>query len=693
MRQILPILAALLLLACTSTFGAAVAMGGEDFYSSARHAAAFADRLVAGVSMAARLVESGTSAAAVESSTRPKAVSAPLSGDAQRFAPDKSAALVEGAQGNAGGAWWLLERQYGPANPQHSTFRVFKEDWFLRPHIAAYDRRRQRLGPVHWLGSISAIPNLDWEMLHGAGWLESVAPMLALDGRDAVLGSYFFEGEHAGTSHLPEGVFTGVEVAVAGLAASVLLLIIYCLNRKKVRAKMQSVLSCDALTGLNTLEKFKNECAACLEQHGEQSYAIIQFDINKFKIINDKFGFAVGDKLLRICGDALRDSLSASEICARCFADQFAAFVRYEGLDILGQRVRHIVDSVEQWRLENNLPSRIDLHCGVYIFNDEHSAAHDIQQALDLAGYALQEAKQHGKSRVVFYDESMRKVSLLHQDLQDGIGFALEKGELQVWFQPKVDMLTNGIIGSEALVRWYHPTHGLLLPGSFIPLFERSGDVLRVDLHIFEQVCSALQSWLNSGISASTVSCNFSSQHFERPEFTRKLVEIASRYSIPHGLLEVEITESTMLRNPEAANIQIKQLKELGFRTTIDDFGSGYSSLGLLQLFAADVIKFDRSFVKRNISGRRAQIVLGSMIELTKQLGMSAICEGVETEEQAKILMRHGCYNAQGFYYAKPMPAGEFAKILRAGRVFPVSSVSTDGDVRAALGGLETQGA
>lgn len=691
MRQILSMLAALLLV-CASISVAAV--GRDSFYSPARHAAALADRLVSGISMVAGLAWPVGSAVALESSALPRAVDVPLSGGAQHFAPKKGAVLAEGGQRHTGAALELLGNQYGPANSQRSVFRAFKEDRFLRPHISAYDRRRQRLGPVHWLGPISAIPNLDWDLLHGAGWSESFDAMLSRDGQDDLHGSYLFEGEHAGQGPLPEGVFTGVEVAVAGLAASVLLVISYCLNKKKVRAKMQSALSCDALTGLNTLEKFKNECAAHLEQYSGHSHAIIQFDISKFKIINDKFGFTVGDELLQMCGDALRSSLSDSEICARCFADQFAAFVRYDGLDTLKQRVRHIVDTVEQWRAGSNLSSRIDLHCGVYILDGSHSAAHDIQHALDLAGYALQEAKRHGKSRVVFYDESMRKVSLLHQDLKDGIGLALERKELQVWFQPKVDMLTNIIIGSEALVRWYHPTHGLLLPGSFIPLFERSGDVLRVDFHIFEMVCSTLQRWIKSGINASTVSCNFSSQHFERPEFSRKLVEIASRHAIPHGLLEVEITESTMLRNPEAANIQIKKLKELGFRTTIDDFGSGYSSLGLLQLFAADVIKFDRSFVKRNIAGRRAQIVLGSMIELTKQLGMSAICEGVETEEQAKILMRHGCYNAQGFYYAKPMPADEFEKILRVGRVFSFNATSADGDgVGAAVGGLGAQGA
>lgn len=445
-------------------------------------------------------------------------------------------------------------------------------------------------------------------------------------------------------------------------------------HKKKKLSKLQN---CDALTGLHNLHSFKNECIAHLRQKDGHSHAIVQFDISRFKLINDKFGFTEGDSLLCVCGEALHSALADTEFCARSFADQFTAFLRYDDLHSLKERIYSIINTIEQWRAGSGMPTRIELRCGVYILDRHSHTLDDIQQAMDLAGYALQESKKRGKSKMVLYDESMRKTSLLHQDLKDSITTALEREELKVWFQPKVNMLSNSVIGSEALARWYHPVHGLLLPGKFMPLFEHSGDVLRVDFYIFEQVCKTIHQWERDGIMASTVSCNFSSQHFERPEFCRRLVEIASRHSVPHELLEVEITESTMLQNPDAANIQIKRLRDLGFRTTIDDFGSGYSSLGLLQLFAADVIKFDRSFVKRNIAGKRAQIVLGSMIELTRQLGMSAICEGVETKEQASILMQHGCYNAQGFYYARPMPADQFKKLLRVGRISPERAGST----------------
>lgn len=553
----------------------------------------------------------------------------------------------EGAQEDAGetGITPALEPVFSGGDL--AMFYALEQELFSMPDDWRFGRRCRTHASERWEGTAGAYFTPAESFLTGGGEMGGIGQRIMAD-----------------------GFFCSKAVGAFGLTVGILFAGCYCASQKKIKTKMQGILSCDSLTGLSTLEKFKEECAAHLEKKSDHAHAIVQFDISKFKIINDKFGFATGDKLLQACGAALQSSLSGSEICARCFADQFAALVQYDGLDALEPRVRRIIAIMEQWRAASNLPGRIDIHCGVYILEDGRES-HDMQQALDLAGYALQEAKRKGKSRMVVYNESMRKVSLLHQDLEDGICDALGKGELQVWFQPKVDMLSNAIIGSEALVRWYHPTRGLLLPGVFMPLFERSGDVLQVDFCIFEQVCNTLQRWKKAGISVSTVSCNFSSQHFERPEFSRRLVEIASRYAIAHGLLEVEITESTMLRNPEAANIQIKQLKSLGFRTTIDDFGSGYSSLGLLQLFAADVIKFDRSFVKRNIAGKRAQIVLGNMISLTKQLGMSAICEGVETEEQANILIRHGCYSAQGFYYAKPMPANEFGKMLKVGRVFP----------------------
>lgn len=665
MKYILPVLGALCLLACAPVLVVAEDEGRTTF-SSVSGDMVLAD-LAAVASGAFVGAISGAEAHAAgwgDFESRSSEASSGRSG--QPTAAEGEGLPDEDARGVAGGIRFTPSREPAFSGGDQGPLHAFEEDlfpvsddWWLG--------QRCRAPADRWMGAAGAYSRWAKSFLGGGG-----ASLTGFSARlDAVLGSDGSTMEDIGQRIMAGGFFSRKEVAVLGLTAGILFAGCYCASQKKIKTKVQGILNCDSLTGLSTLEKFKEECAAHLEEESGHAHAIIQFDISKFKIINDKFGFATGDKLLQTCGAALQSNLTDSEICARCFADQFAALVQYDGLDALKSRVRHIIGIMEQWRAASNLPGRIDIHCGVYIFEGDSESVHDIQQALDLAGYALQAAKRQGKSHLVVYDESMRKVSLLHQDLEGGICAALEKGELQVWFQPKVDMLTNAIIGSEALVRWYHPTRGLLLPGVFMPLFERSGDVLQVDFCIFEQVCNALRHWQKSGIDVSTVSCNFSSQHLERPEFSRKLVEIASRYNIAHGLLEVEITESTMLRNPEAANIQIRQLKSLGFRTTIDDFGSGYSSLGLLQLFAADVIKFDRSFLKRNISGERAQIVLGNMITLTRQLGMSAICEGVETEEQANILMRHGCYSAQGFYYARPMPAREFGKMLKIGKVFP----------------------
>ncbi|MFQ9492336.1 MAG: EAL domain-containing protein [Bilophila wadsworthia] len=227
------------------------------------------------------------------------------------------------------------------------------------------------------------------------------------------------------------------------------------------------------------------------------------------------------------------------------------------------------------------------------------------------------------------------------------------QGEFDAYFQPKVDMRDGALIGSEALVRWNHPTRGLLMPGSFIPFFERNGSVVEVDLYIYELVCRTVREWLERGMTVNPVSCNFSSLHFDSPEFPELVAAIADRHNVPHALLELEITESAIMRNPQIV-CAVLRLKSI--HVAIDDFGSGYSSLGQLQQLMADVLKLDRSFVRRGMFGTRERIVIGNVIHMAGELGMQVICEGVENAKQAEMLIELGCYYAQGFYYAKPMP-------------------------------------
>lgn len=422
--------------------------------------------------------------------------------------------------------------------------------------------------------------------------------------------------------------------------------------------RIQMLLHRDMLTGLPNLYKFREDCTKILENAGKTDYMLLFGDISQFKTINDQFGFSIGDSLLCTYGDILQKNMGQDELCARASADMFVLMLRYEGWELLMARLRHMSDSLDDWRQKKEMPYKISTIYGAYLVSG--TEGRDIKLMLDLANYARREAKRNGNTRLMLYDEQMRQEALLHQELNGRLDAALKEGELVPWYQIKVDMRTSTIIGSEALVRWNHPTRGLLTPNSFIPLFERNGMIMDIDLHVFTQVCKSMQSWRLRNLPLHTVSCNFSRIHFDRPEFPRQLAEIADRYAIPHELLQVEITESAIMKNPEAAWLRLIQLKQYGFKTAIDDFGAGYSSLGLVQMLNADVIKIDRSFVLRDLPGQRAQIVLGNIIRLALELEMSVICEGVETAEQAAILMRLGCFKAQGYYYARPEPEHEF---------------------------------
>ncbi len=202
------------------------------------------------------------------------------------------------------------------------------------------------------------------------------------------------------------------------------------------------------------------------------------------------------------------------------------------------------------------------------------------------------------------------------------------------------------------------------MPGSFIPFFEKKGLIVRVDLHMFELVCRAVRRWLDDGLSVVTVSCNFSQMHFGHAGFVRQVSEIADRFRIPHHLLEVEITESAIADAPESVASALTELKMHGFQIAIDDFGSGYSSLGQLQRLRADVLKLDRSFVCAGLQGTRERIVIENLVNMAFELGMEVVCEGVETQAQVNVLQDIGCHIAQGYYYYRPMQAEAFEQLL-----------------------------
>lgn len=453
-------------------------------------------------------------------------------------------------------------------------------------------------------------------------------------------------------------LITGLVAAVSG--SIILLLCINLFNISRSKRRIQDLLYRDELTGLDNINRFYVRAEELL---ATGKYAVVYCDIDRFKLINDTFGFEEGDEVLRAFGSILQKSMEDRECCARLSADNFVMLRHYKQWETLAADLMHIQAVLNKWRGKRGIiPYEIAVSFGVY--QADAGETNDMKQMLDFANYAMRSAKTAAGGSCFLYDEQMRNKALFEQGLEGRLASAMEQGEFEAYYQPKVDMDTGRIVGCEALVRWNHPEQGLLMPGSFIPFFEKKGLIVRVDLHMFEQVCRTVRRWLDEGRPAVTVSCNFSQMHFGHDGFAGQVSEIADRFQVPHHLLEVEITESAIADAPESVSSALTELKMRGFQIAIDDFGSGYSSLGQLQRLRADVLKLDRSFVCAGLQGPREQIVIENLVNMASELGMEVVCEGVETQVQVKVLQDIGCHIAQGYYYYRPMQTAAFEQLL-----------------------------
>ena len=453
-------------------------------------------------------------------------------------------------------------------------------------------------------------------------------------------------------------LITGLVAAVSG--SIILLLCINLFNISRSKRRIQDLLYRDELTGLDNINRFYVRAEELL---ATGKYAVVYCDIDRFKLINDTFGFEEGDEVLRAFGSILQKSMEDRECCARLSADNFVMLRHYKQWETLAADLMHIQAVLNKWSGERGIiPYEIAVSFGVY--QADAGETNDMKQMLDFANYAMRSAKTAAGGSCFLYDEQMRNKALFEQGLEGRLASAMEQGEFEAYYQPKVNMDTGRMVGCEALVRWKHPEQGLLMPGSFIPFFEKKGLIVRVDLHMFEQVCRTVRRWLDEGRPAVTVSCNFSQMHFGHDGFAGQVSEIADRFQVPHHLLEVEITESAIADAPESVSSALTELKMRGFQIAIDDFGSGYSSLGQLQRLRADVLKLDRSFVCAGLQGPREQIVIENLVNMASELGMEVVCEGVETQVQVKVLQDIGCHIAQGYYYYRPMQTAAFEQLL-----------------------------
>ena len=398
---------------------------------------------------------------------------------------------------------------------------------------------------------------------------------------------------------------------------------------------------------------YSARCKKVIDDNPDKEIAFIQFDVERFKLINETYGVEVGDELLQFINDTLALICTEEQPFCRLTADVFMIVTTFENKAYLLKYITKIESMLSGYK---GIKYRFVF--GVCIVEDRtlHTRAHG-----DNASLARQLIKGNALKNINFFSGEMKSDLTKKKSIEDDMQKALANGEFTMYLQPKYSISTGRIIGAEALARWLHPTKGMVSPADFIPVFEENGFIIKLDTFIWDKACKYIRSWLDNGIKPVPVSVNISREYVHSFDVTAMLLSLVEKHKIPLSMLELEITESL-----DSVGVQdvVKKMKDAGFKMLMDDFGSGYSSLNMLKNTPFDVLKIDKSFLDEFMESTRGRKIIEHTIMMSRDIGLDIIAEGVENVEQALFLSHCGCDAAQGFYYSKPIPADDFARKL-----------------------------
>ncbi|MEH6434876.1 putative bifunctional diguanylate cyclase/phosphodiesterase [Massilia sp. DD77] len=422
----------------------------------------------------------------------------------------------------------------------------------------------------------------------------------------------------------------------------------------------------DILTDLPNRILFKDRLGLAVIQakRKQTELAVMFIDLDRFKLVNDTLGHVKGDELLQQAARRLKECLRKGDTLARQGGDEFT-IVLPELRDRDDARV--IADKfLETLQKPFDLDGHevhISASIGIAIYPSDGESIDELLRHADIAMYQVKALGKNGHS---FYHTSMLDVSHQKIALEQALRRALEQDELEMYYQPQIDAITGRIVGAEALMRWNHPTRGLLSAGEFLPFAEENGLMLPISDWMIGALCRDMLQWKAVGGGNVRLSLNLSPQYLDRGDFFEKMRGALVRYGIAPGQIEVEITENICIRNPQYAIDQLNKLCQLGVSIAIDDFGTGYSSLSYLHRFPIHTVKIDQSFVKEIHEENGHYPVILAIISIARGLGLNLIAEGVETEEQARYLRSNGCLTMQGYLFYRPIPLQDFIGALRA---------------------------
>lgn len=450
--------------------------------------------------------------------------------------------------------------------------------------------------------------------------------------------------------NVTRAVFVGV------LCLSVFLLIYGYQMLRKNHKQLIELAYYDSLTGAYNTVRFMQDMKDALS--GPEKYSVCVLNIHQFKFINEIFGRAQGDKLLCHISQVLKESVNPGEYFCRDTGDFFWMILKGQNEEAIRERLYEMMEKISRFSLSQHHNYQIMIYCGVAVRRDDSSA----EMMMTHAMFALQTAKGTDRNNVWFYDVELHKQETLQNYIESHMHQALKDKEFRMFLQPKMDMRTGELAGAEALVRWIPKDGTIIYPNQFIPLFESNGFCSSLDMYMVENVCRKIREWIDAGITPVPVSVNQSKLLFYEEDYVENLCSILERYKVPGELITLEILEGLAAGNIDELNKKIDQLKVKGFRISMDDFGSGYSSFNTLGKLHIDELKMDRVFLSA-ITGKedeRQKIIMAQVVDLAKKLRISTVAEGVETKENEALIRALGCSYGQGYYYSRPVDEDEF---------------------------------
>jgi diguanylate cyclase (GGDEF)-like protein/PAS domain S-box-containing protein len=423
----------------------------------------------------------------------------------------------------------------------------------------------------------------------------------------------------------------------------------------------------DFLSGLpnRKLLKERTDFAIALARRHMKKLAVLFLDLDGFKHVNDSLGHSIGDKLLQSVAARLANCVRGTDTVSRMGGDEFVVLLsEVEQAEDAAITAARMLEAVAKAHTIDEHDIHVTTSIGVSVYPDDGLDAETLIKCADTAMY---QAKENGRQSYQFFETTMNARAVERQLIEQGLRRALERKEFTLYYQPKVDLRTGKITGAEALIRWTHPDRGMISPDRFIPVAEASGLIVPIGAWVLREACTRTQSWADLGLPPITIAVNVSAREFQNKTFSESLFATLFETGMDPRSLVVELTESVLVKQSDTAALILEILRGRGVHVAIDDFGTGYSSLSYLQKFPVDSLKIDQAFVRQIGKPTDNKHIVTAIISMARSLKLRVIAEGVETLEELSFLRAHQCDEAQGYYFSRPVPAEEFAKLLRTG--------------------------